>query len=253
MNPNVNTKTELNQPTCVCMHRLCFAHCWAVNRSWLWQEVGITILPMSPMFIFCLFRQCWLLHTHPPLHACTDTHQLLTFRCVCVCVYTQGAHVRVLFVEARSDDCLLSRKGNKISLCKDVGWAGDMIRQGFTCSVNVHVWWGVNVCWCVMRRIWRRFEGAITCPDVCVCVHSSFVHSSCIFWPYREIKAPFSLEQRHAHNAHLYWIHTYYRYRQWKTMHTSIRSTQTHTVVLSLGAPSALSLWPWVFPHNVLL
>lgn len=25
------------------------------------------------------------------------------------------------------------------------------------------------------------------------------------------------------------------------------------TVVLSLGAPSALYPWPWVFPHNVLL
>lgn len=74
-----------NPLVCVCVDRLCLAHCWAVNRRWLWQEVGITILPMSPVFIFCLFRQHWPLHTHIPARFfSTHTHTPAAHTQVCV-------------------------------------------------------------------------------------------------------------------------------------------------------------------------
>lgn len=118
-------------------------HCWAVNRSWLWQEVGITMLPMRPMFIFCLFRQCWLLHTNThtsqldlPLHICTHTHTPAAHTQVCTNYRDKKSFVWEPHLT--SVYWLKKRKLNAFAL---VGWGRDEHIHGIY-MVCVGVWRG---------------------------------------------------------------------------------------------------------------
>lgn len=181
----------------VCMDRLCLAHCWAVNRRWLWQEVGITILPMSLVFIFCLFRQPWLLHTYPS-QILLHTQQLFTLRCVFVCV--QVVHVRMLCIEVGVDDCLLSQKGNWMCFFRDVGWVRGKIRQDVTCLVYC-ICEHLYMYMCVKRRIWSGSDEAshMLCGRKYILQHTLV----CMHWTLIENKASFSQGQWHTDNAHL--------------------------------------------------
>lgn len=80
-----------------------------------------------PVYFLPLSSALAVAHASASPHKLTHVHTSCSRSGVCVCI--QGADVRVLCVEARSDECLLSQKGNKMSLCKDVG----MIRQRVTC------------------------------------------------------------------------------------------------------------------------
>lgn len=95
---------------CVCVDRLCLAHCWAVNRRWLWQEVGITILPMSLVFIFCLFRQHWLLQTRPGqilLHTQARTAAIHTQVYVCwICTHANSLCRRSVYSLKKEMKCV---------------------------------------------------------------------------------------------------------------------------------------------------
>lgn len=108
---------------------------------------------MSLVFIFCLFRQCWLLQTHPGqiiLYAHAHRAAIHTQ----VCLRVQVAHVRALCAKARFDKCLPSQKGNEMCLCRDVGLVSCMIRRDVTQSVYVCEFVCFWVCVCVKGQIW---------------------------------------------------------------------------------------------------
>lgn len=183
----------------VCVYRLCLAHCWAVNRRWLWQEVGITILPMSLVFIFCLFCQRWLLQTHPS--------QILLYTSIYTNTHTHTAaiHIQVYacdqlytckcFVERRDVTSVYSlKKETKFdSGCTICDRATYHVRCTFsTCSGFVCVFGSVSVFLCERSRptgVWLGLSHAET-VWICSPAHSRL----CIHVPH-QIKASFRQRQ----------------------------------------------------------
>lgn len=126
---------------------------------------------MRPVFIFCLFRQRWLLGTHEPVFSChctnANTYTPAAHTQVCV----QVDHVKALCMRKKERGALVSVYRVRTEIrCVCVGmcaWVqGDLVLCMF--FIGVHEGGGINnrVYFCVMGKshaLWVQIHSGTQC------------------------------------------------------------------------------------------